>query len=244
MNRIHGLFFASFIIFVQLIPSNPPNSHPSMVSTIIVTSTADSGPGSLRQAIADAASGDCITFSSQIHGQAITLLSSLTISKDLTITGPGASQLAVHGAGVVGLIAVRGGAVVTVSGLTIRDGVRGIDNQGGNLTIIDCVITGNSAGPPWDGAGIYNKDGSLTLRDSQVTGNSVVYASGGGIANSNATLTIDGSLINNNSALYRAAQEWSISPAIRHSEHHNQRQHWARSWVSAMMAPCRSPKAR
>jgi hypothetical protein len=202
MNRNLVLFSTASFIIAQLVPFFPVNQDIAAISTIVVTTISDSGPGSLRQAVDDANSGDQITFSSELNGQAITLLSTLTVAKNLTITGPGSSLLAIQGPGVVGLLAIRGGAVVTVSGLTIRDGERGVDNLGGDLTIVSCVITGNQAGPPWDGAGISNKDGSLTILNSQVTGNSAVYASGGGIANINSTLTIDSSTISNNSAWF------------------------------------------
>lgn len=202
MNRAFVFSCAAMLIAAQLNPNFPAGQIQFNPSTIIVTTISDSGPGSLRQAVADAASGDQITFSPNLNGQAISLLSSLVIDKNLTIIGPGFHLLTIQGAGVVGLLAIRGAVEVTVSGLTIRDGVRGVDNQGGFLTIIDSVIAGNSAGPPWDGAGIFNKNGSLTLLTSQVIGNSVFNASGGGIANIDSTLTINGSIIGNNTAMY------------------------------------------
>lgn len=59
------------------------------MATITVTTNADSGTGSLRQAIADAASGDTIVFSSSVFPAGTTtdipLASALTISKTLTI---------------------------------------------------------------------------------------------------------------------------------------------------------------
>src|SRR6185295_12929216 len=59
----------------------------------IVTTTADSGSGSLRQAIVDACAVDTITFAPGI-GPSIDLMSGeLVIDKDLTITGPGAKLL-------------------------------------------------------------------------------------------------------------------------------------------------------
>ena len=61
------------------------------VSTRVVTNTANSGPGSLRQAIVDAAPGETLTFA--VSG-AITLTSGeLLISTNRTITGPGASRI-------------------------------------------------------------------------------------------------------------------------------------------------------
>src|ERR1700675_2839393 len=65
-------------------------------ATLTVTTTADSGAGSLRAAIASAAAGDTIQFSAALHGQTITLTSAeLVIDKDLTLDGPGATQLTV-----------------------------------------------------------------------------------------------------------------------------------------------------
>src|SRR5262249_21305783 len=63
-------------------------------ATPVVTSTADSGAGTLRQAIADACATDSITFSLGGAAQTITLTSGeLVIGKNLTITGPGAALL-------------------------------------------------------------------------------------------------------------------------------------------------------
>ena len=47
----------------------------ALLSTLVVTNNDDSGPGSLRQAIADAGSGDTITFAHSLRGQTITLSS-------------------------------------------------------------------------------------------------------------------------------------------------------------------------
>ena len=55
-----------------------------------------SGPGSLRQAILNASSGDAINFAPSVT--TVTLTSGeLVIDKNLTITGPGANHLTVQG---------------------------------------------------------------------------------------------------------------------------------------------------
>src|SRR2546421_13078900 len=65
-------------------------------ATITVTNTNDSGPGSLRQELADANDGDTINFDVSLKGQTIALTSGeLVIDKSLTITGPGSEQLVV-----------------------------------------------------------------------------------------------------------------------------------------------------
>src|SRR5689334_20494908 len=67
-------------------------------ASLTVTNLDDSGPGSLRQAIAAAQPGDTITFDPSLAGGAITLTSGkLVVDKDLVITGPGPAQLAISG---------------------------------------------------------------------------------------------------------------------------------------------------
>src|SRR5437773_7884855 len=90
-------------------------------ATITVINTSDSGAGSLRQAISDSSSGDTINFDSSLNGQTITLTSGeLLINKNLTITGPGADQLAINGNAASSVFHIKSG--VTISGLTITNG--------------------------------------------------------------------------------------------------------------------------
>src|SRR5689334_5221716 len=73
----------------------------AQAATLTVTNASDSGAGSLRQAIATAASGDTIVFDTAgvfAAPQTITLTSGqLVINTSLTIQGPGARQLTVSG---------------------------------------------------------------------------------------------------------------------------------------------------
>ncbi len=64
--------------------------------TLTVTTTADSGAGSLRDAIAAAGNGDTIQFDAALNGQTINLTSGeLVIDKNITISGPGPNLLTV-----------------------------------------------------------------------------------------------------------------------------------------------------
>src|SRR5579864_6619988 len=70
----------------------------TVLSTLTVLNNLDKGPGSLRDTITNAKSGDTIVFAPSLDGQMITLTSDqLTINKSLDIEGPGASLLAVSG---------------------------------------------------------------------------------------------------------------------------------------------------
>jgi hypothetical protein len=93
---------------------------------------------------------------------------------------------------------------VTLSGLTIQGGHfffgGGIANEGADLTIDHCSISGNSA--VYYGGGISNENGTVAIRDSTIQGNSVAdpdYSFGGGIYNG-GIMTITNSIIASNSA--------------------------------------------
>src|SRR4051812_26014553 len=62
---------------------------------ITVTNTNDSGPGSLRQALADANDSDTINFA--VSGTISLTSSELLVNTSLTISGPGAGVLTVDG---------------------------------------------------------------------------------------------------------------------------------------------------
>src|SRR5436190_20204812 len=91
-------------------------------ATFTVTTLADSGPGSLRDAIglANAAGGaDTINFT--VVGT-ITLASQITISDDLTISGPGAANLTITPTSPARALSINGVTppTVTISGLTFQ----------------------------------------------------------------------------------------------------------------------------
>src|SRR2546423_9484272 len=62
---------------------------------ITVTTTSDSGLGSLRQALADANNGDTINFT--VTGTIALTSDELAVDKSVTISGPGPTLLAVWG---------------------------------------------------------------------------------------------------------------------------------------------------
>ncbi|HXJ55855.1 MAG TPA: choice-of-anchor Q domain-containing protein [Verrucomicrobiae bacterium] len=128
-----------------------------------VATLADSGYGSLRQAIAGARSGDTVYFTT--NGTLTLTSGALDITNDLTIAGPGPRNLAISGNNLTRVISISSGAVVSISGLTIRNGRTwdasdatsltsghrdapgggGILNFG-ELALSNCVITANATG--------------------------------------------------------------------------------------------------
>ena len=83
----------------------------------VVYNMADAGPGSLRQAIRDAAAVETITFHPSLIGTIILYSGQLVIDKNLTILGPGPDQLAISGYHTGRVIYVSG--EVTLAGLRI-----------------------------------------------------------------------------------------------------------------------------
>src|SRR6266576_3935518 len=170
---------------------------------ITVTNTNDSGPGSLRQTLADANDGDTIDFDPSLKGQTISLTSAeLVINKSITISGIGQNLLAVsraQNAPAFRIFNLMPGRSVTIQGLTISNGLApefgcggGILDEGSLLSLINCTVSGNST----DGTGggiCADANATLMIDSSTLNGN---YAGdyGGSIANS-------GTLIINNSTL-------------------------------------------
>src|SRR5438876_8223193 len=84
------ILFVITLLFAAL--ASVQNLH---AATITVTSTADSGAGSLRAALASASDGDTIDFS--VTGTITLTSGELLVGKSVTISGPGAANLAVNG---------------------------------------------------------------------------------------------------------------------------------------------------
>jgi Domain of unknown function DUF11 len=173
-------------------------------ATIVVTSTADSGAGTLRDALAAAGPGDTIS----IPGTGDYQVSSaeLAVTKNVSIVGSGPDvRLVADGNNRVFNVTA---ANVTISGLTVTGGGSagvetaggGVANGTGALTLQNVTITGNSVTSPSGGiphgGGVSNDSGTLQIVDSTITSNSASTAAGGGVpqgggvANGSGTVTI------------------------------------------------------
>ena len=180
-------FFLILILISVMLGSQP--APPAWASTLVVTNTGDSGAGSLRQAIAEATSGDTITFDPALAGQTITLSSMLVIDKDLTIDGSTlSSRLRLSGSNNTRIFSISLYVTVELDSLILMNGNAttlpgggGAIHTNGSLTIIDGTFIGNVAGG--GGAIVCNAGISdLTVINSTFSSNQASTSDGGAIA--------------------------------------------------------------
>jgi len=167
-RRVCKLFFCS------VLPACAFLASASLVdaATWTVSITSDSGTGSLRQAVLDAASGDTIVFDPSLNDTTITLTSGeIVVNTSLTMTGPGATLLTVSGNNASRVFHFTGG-VSTISGLTIAQG----HAAGGNGVAGD----GGGGGGGGMGAGLLaDANATVSIQDLIFSGNAVTGGSGG-----------------------------------------------------------------
>ena len=165
--------------------------------TFTVTSAADSGSGTLRQAIAEAngITGATINFAPGSKGQTIDLTSyvnntgaappppsagptAFDITSNMTIVGSGEVIQRDATASPFRLFTVEAGASLTLSGLSLEDGLAQGFNGGTSQA------GGAGGGAAGLGGAVFNL-GSLTIQDSTLTANTAQGGSGGNISGSN-----------------------------------------------------------
>ncbi len=173
-----------------------------LLSTLTVVNNNDSGPGSLRSALASAARGDTVDFAAGISN--ITLTSGeLAITQSLTITGPGASVLTLSGNNTSRVFNISGPVNVAIFGLTITQGRApeggGILFTGNNLDLTDCILTGNQATSIHGGAIAASGDRFLSLTRCLFSNNTAAL-SGGALDTPGETITITDSTFSGNRA--------------------------------------------
>ena len=106
---------------VEPIERSAGNGSP--MPTVDVTTCDDDGPGSLRAAVAAAASGDIIDLTA-LSCSTITLTTGFiaVAQDDLSLIGPGPALLAIDAGGSSGLIRHAGSGTLAISGVTISNG--------------------------------------------------------------------------------------------------------------------------
>ena len=181
-----------------------PAGFAQMAAPFVVTTLADSGRGSLRQAIVDAnerPGADVIDFAPGLHGTILLTSGALRITDSLTIQGPGAFWLTVNGNHASRIFEVEGeGNIVSIDGLTITQGsAQGPvePGMGGGILLVNSSLTlsrvllsdnhavgasqtptSSSAPPNGLGGGVFNQSGNLHIVASTFINNQAVGGSG------------------------------------------------------------------
>jgi hypothetical protein len=201
----------------QLNNRKPPRFRPRieiledrcLPSTLTVTTTNDSGPGSLRAEIAASHSGDTINFAPSLTNQTIRLTSGeLAVTKSLTIEQANPGLVVIDGNFASRIFDVGGSASVSLDNLEIQDGAAsdggGIKNNG-SLTLNQCFLRGNFAFGTLAGrqivggeGGAVDNRGTMTINESSAFLNTA-FGSGGAITN-HGTITMTDSFCNGNLA--------------------------------------------
>ena len=197
-------------------------------STFTVLNLADSGPGSLRQAVMAAGANpgpDVIAFDPAVKGTITLTSGQIPITTDLAINGPGADKLTVSGNDSSRIFAVVGGSdastaiTVSFSGLTLSHGYAlgfggAIRNRlFSDLTVSGVVLANNKTIPAGanfsSGGGAISSTGNgavLNVGDSVLVNNSTdattgVAGNGGAIYNSGDSVTIKNTIVSGNQSL-------------------------------------------
>ena len=162
-------------------------SSAARAATFNVTSTADAGAGSLRQAVLDAnasSANDTITFAS--NGVFVLISGALEIANKGSLTINGAAGISISGNNTSRIFFIDSDAKMTINNVTLRNGN---DDQGGSaivndgvLTLDKCTLANNTT---TNGAGAIYNLGRLIVTNSTFAGNTASYA--GAILNDTAS---------------------------------------------------------
>jgi hypothetical protein len=158
-----SLYFMRYIIFVAAILSGCPTRG----ATLLVSDAADAAPNSLRTAIAQAnldPPGDVIVFAQNLSVITINF-GEMIIHQDITISGPGATNLTIIGASPHDRVFEiqknnNVGVTVSISRLRFSGGYRALDGQPGTQANQDQDGKGGMAAA---GGIIYNNGGCSLL---------------------------------------------------------------------------------
>jgi hypothetical protein len=187
------MFFIAFILFI---------TNNISAATITVTSSEDSGAGTLRQVIIDANDGDEIVFEEDVT--AVYFAGVLNIDKNITISGNETNNTIFQDAAVwtdtankKRFFEVLENAELTLNYLTLKDHTANCSGGAivnrGSLTVNNCTFNNNRA---FDVAGAIFSYGILNISNSVFSNN---YGPRDiGAIYSESILTIENSIFSNN----------------------------------------------
>lgn len=223
--QINGAVLVRWTVVLALLAGwlglQVPQTARAAGATIVVTSTADgvanaaNCPGSgcrLRDAMAAATAGDSIEIN--VTGTITLNQGALNVTKNLTISGPGAHLLTISGANTSRVLVFTGSVTVTVADVALSNGATATVAGGGAVLVASgqtlyldrCAIkdSRNTYSAAYTGGGgiTIQSGGTLIMTRCEVSGNNTSNGGlgfGGGI-NSFGTTTITASTIASNTA--------------------------------------------
>lgn len=184
--------------------------YPGLVVTNLVTNTEDSGCGSLRYWVVNAADGSIITFDQSLVKDTIPVLSQeIIISKNIEITGLGPGELFLDGMSTNRIFNVAAGASLVLKSISIINGQEFTD--GGGAIVMQNGTTASFAGVDFEenkstgtssSGGVLSMGGnsSATFDDCYFTKNNSLGNGGCIHTNNNSYITITNSEFFDNSA--------------------------------------------
>lgn len=220
-----GLLTISTVAIVLCSMATAP---PAAAATFTVSTTADSGPGSLRAAIAAAqqtTGPNDVEFAHGVRGTIVLTSGAIVINQSVTIAGPGAHRLAISGNDADRIFDIEGGTAinVSISGLRIKHGLADSSSShgsaggaiyisGATVMLAGVVLTRNQAidslGSTAEGGAIALVGGAsvsasdLTAKHNRARTDSNGAASGGGFfVDPVSSLSLTDSLVTLNEAL-------------------------------------------
>jgi hypothetical protein len=177
-----------------------------LTKVITVTSPADGGPGTLRQAIvvANATTTEDVKIEFKLKATEITLstgqLELSNTAQPIAIVGPGADRLAVDGNGASRVFEISSGVTASISGMSVTGGLTSDDGAGllnqGDLTLTGVTVSHNRSPA---GGGLDNL-GKATLVGCTFADNTGSF--GGGILNVGTATLQDCSFVDNTAGHY------------------------------------------
>jgi CSLREA domain-containing protein len=181
--------------------------------SLVVDNTGDvddgdfsAGQNTLREALTYANAGDTISFDPSLSGAIISLSSTLTIDKNVSIDGSAlASPVTISGGGAVRVFYVNAGVVASMNRLSIINGYINDGTEGGGImTWGDLAVTNSSFTnniSTFQGGGIaVGWGGSLSVTNSTFTNNQTATGWCGGGINNDGVLTVNASTFTGNQA--------------------------------------------
>jgi hypothetical protein len=195
----------------------------------VVTTTANSGVGSLRYATTYTTNGQVVTFAGGLSGSTILLTSGqIVLSNNVTIDASAlAGGIQINGNNNSRIFQINNSNTVVLNSLTITNGNGAgaiLSGYGGgilsfghsiNLTLNNCILAGNRAAT--FGGSLYAAFGTMFLNGTTISGGTAAVGAGVGVQDELLTLT--GCTVSGNSgeALHMIAASYTVAATLINS---------------------------